>query len=772
MPVLEDGQKFERYRVVRHLGNGISGSSYEAEDQLLHRRVTLKLIHPWTVLPDSARRQFFRDMQSISLLTHPHSAATLDYGEVSGQLYTVRRFFSAGSLLNNEGRAWFSPPLPLKAAIAYTHQLAQALHNVHRYNHAHGSLTLSNIMVLRNAGQPQNADIAPFLLADVGMAQFVRRSGHPQIVRPPITAAPEQLRGRVTAASDQYALATILYFWLAGRMPFLGSPEEIEQAKRSASFPTLSTHNAEVTLELEGVIRRALSAYPEERYPTIQIFADTLHTALALAERANTAARPDPLEITTEPLSLASSQIPEALLEPVANVERAITPELPVQAEPVSTTFLIDNAMMHRLTEMVKEEVQVEKTSSTPRQAEPFTFDIEPVSSTFIISEDTLNDLTNLAHEEKETDQLLVQPAAPPQTPPDTALPHPSPTPPPLPIEPTSPPEPVVPPIETPLEPEVIPTHAPDVVEPLPNTTPPLDPLPPSSETPSTTETDQSASDEQTNASVTFSQDETPFDGSSEVQNGTSFDELPETQTEIESDEAQEVQNEIPSDEPSESLDAVEPEETREAQDETTLDESSETLDTVESNEIQEAQDETTLDELSEILDEVPTEQTSEVIATEQSVFPPDPTEEAPLESTAVSEQTETAVVIDEISSDSSTVVRSGYLTITSPTTSESQEITLTQERTTLGRAGSCDILLDQDPQTSRHHAYISRENGHFVIYDEDSNQGIIINGQKLSPQTSHTLADGDYIRIGEYGLLFRWQVQAERTTEIVYPSV
>jgi len=62
MFALAVGQKFERYRVIRLLGSGLSGTTYEAEDIMLHRKVALKLIHPWSILPDSARRQFFRDM--------------------------------------------------------------------------------------------------------------------------------------------------------------------------------------------------------------------------------------------------------------------------------------------------------------------------------------------------------------------------------------------------------------------------------------------------------------------------------------------------------------------------------------------------------------------------------------------------------------------------------------------------------------------------------------------------------------------------------------
>src|SRR5581483_89401 len=112
MPILGDGQVFERYRIVRWLGSGIAGESYEAEDRILQRKVTLKLIHPWATLPDSARRQFFREMQGISLLNHPHLATVLDYGETDGRIYVARRYVSSGSLLGSNGRLWFHPPLP------------------------------------------------------------------------------------------------------------------------------------------------------------------------------------------------------------------------------------------------------------------------------------------------------------------------------------------------------------------------------------------------------------------------------------------------------------------------------------------------------------------------------------------------------------------------------------------------------------------------------------------------------------------------------------
>src|SRR5258708_40172026 len=123
-------------------------------------------------------------------------------------------------------------------------------------------------------------NFGPFLIGDVGLSDFIRRFGQPQIQLLPITAAPEQSKKRAVAASDQFALAALLYFWLAGRPPYLGSPEEIEQLKLSESLTPLTSLNHHVTLEQEDILYRALAAQPEDRYPSMLAFADALVASL------------------------------------------------------------------------------------------------------------------------------------------------------------------------------------------------------------------------------------------------------------------------------------------------------------------------------------------------------------------------------------------------------------------------------------------------------------------------------------------------------------
>src|SRR5207302_422104 len=96
-------------------------------------------------------------------------------------------------------------------------------------------------------------------------------------------------------------------------------------------------------------------------------------------------------------------------------------------------------------------------------------------------------------------------------------------------------------------------------------------------------------------------------------------------------------------------------------------------------------------------------------------------------------------------------------LIISLPGSSETYDFVLEREETTIGRAGSDDVLFDQDESTSRHHALLKHEDDHYVLYDQRSANGVFVNGQKLADDTGYRLADGDQISIGIYELVFRY---------------
>jgi serine/threonine protein kinase len=91
--------------------------------------------------------------------------------------------------------------------------------------------------------------------------------------------APEQMQGQPLPASDQYALAMIVYQWLCGVWPFIGGPAELVARHISRQPPSLRQHAPEVSLAVEHVVLQALAKDPARRFPDIQAFAHALARA-------------------------------------------------------------------------------------------------------------------------------------------------------------------------------------------------------------------------------------------------------------------------------------------------------------------------------------------------------------------------------------------------------------------------------------------------------------------------------------------------------------
>ncbi len=75
----------------------------------------------------------------------------------------------------------------------------------------------------------------------------------------------------------------------------------------------------------------------------------------------------------------------------------------------------------------------------------------------------------------------------------------------------------------------------------------------------------------------------------------------------------------------------------------------------------------------------------------------------------------------------------------------------LKSEKLTIGRAADNDIVLEGS-SVSKHHAYIEKRGGAFVLVDANSANGVLVNGKRIQ---SHTLNYRDEIQIFQHTLLF-----------------
>ena len=87
-----------RYEIVRHMARGGMAEVYLAHDQLLDRRVALKVLFPEFARDPAFVQRFRREAQSAANLNHPNIVAVFDWGEEDGTYFIVMEYVEGRSL--------------------------------------------------------------------------------------------------------------------------------------------------------------------------------------------------------------------------------------------------------------------------------------------------------------------------------------------------------------------------------------------------------------------------------------------------------------------------------------------------------------------------------------------------------------------------------------------------------------------------------------------------------------------------------------------------
>jgi predicted component of type VI protein secretion system len=82
-----------------------------------------------------------------------------------------------------------------------------------------------------------------------------------------------------------------------------------------------------------------------------------------------------------------------------------------------------------------------------------------------------------------------------------------------------------------------------------------------------------------------------------------------------------------------------------------------------------------------------------------------------------------------------------------------SHEFVLTAAEIAIGRAPTCDIVLNDDQMVSRRHAIVRRNGNVVTVVDLGSSNGTLVNGAEI--HDAHPIKDGDKVTIGDHDLIF-----------------
>src|SRR4030095_4102206 len=215
-------QTIGHYKITKLLGEGGMGEVYLADDDLLNRKVALKLVWPSLALQADQLKRFKREAQASSALNHPNILTIHEFGTENGADYIVSEFVDGITLRKrmNEGR------LLVQEAIEIGLQVASALRAAHEAGIVHRDIKPENIMIRRDG----IVKLLDFGIAKLTMtvapdsetgqeAQTLFKTAPGLIIGTAYYMSPEQARGvAVDGRTDIWSLGVVIYEMLSGHV--------------------------------------------------------------------------------------------------------------------------------------------------------------------------------------------------------------------------------------------------------------------------------------------------------------------------------------------------------------------------------------------------------------------------------------------------------------------------------------------------------------------------------------------------------------------------
>ncbi len=278
-----------RYRLLALLGHTAIGQVYLAEDMHLGQQVALKVIGNDSLPhfdPQAVRNAlllFQQETRVLAQLNQPRILPLFDYGQViiKGTLsicfaMPLRPEGSLATWLRERGNP---PRLSLDEVHSILSQVAHTLQSAHNQHIFHLHIKPENMLIQRRSDCP----LPDLFLADFGMATLIASIPALRHQAPGngMYMAPEQWEGFPVAATDQYALAVVVYQLLTGRPPYLGSQKQLSYQHKHIQPPPPSCFNPQVPAAIDAIVLRALAKRPQERFDSIFTFAQTFYQGLS-----------------------------------------------------------------------------------------------------------------------------------------------------------------------------------------------------------------------------------------------------------------------------------------------------------------------------------------------------------------------------------------------------------------------------------------------------------------------------------------------------------
>jgi hypothetical protein len=243
-----------RFRPLRPLGSGGSGSVWLVRDERSARDVALKVVPR----EGKAGSRAEREVEAAARLRHPRCLRALALERDDHHVYVAYEYVPGKTLR----QCLRSGELDDAASVEVGAQVLDALAHAHGKKVLHRDVKPGNVMV-------EDQDELSVRLLDFGLAQFEEAETLTAAGDVPGTLAyiaPERLAGReANGAADVWSVGVLLWESLAGRHPF-SSFSPLETAKRvQEGAPPLASLRPDLPRPLTATVDRMLDPDPSRR---------------------------------------------------------------------------------------------------------------------------------------------------------------------------------------------------------------------------------------------------------------------------------------------------------------------------------------------------------------------------------------------------------------------------------------------------------------------------------------------------------------------------
>jgi len=260
------------YRLRRQVGTDAVGLWFDAEQESLERKVTVKVLKPQYESHEPARREFLAEMDRLAVIDHPNLVRVLDSSR-EGTLWLVTERIGFNTLANE-----LAPGKPLgeKASLSHARAVARALQHLVSKGLGHKNVT-PRLVSVSSDGACRLVTFRNVLpLADLAALRG-------KLAQDPHYVAPEQLvgPGEIGERTHAYHVGALLFHLLAGRAPHTGGvPAEIAKAHLTDDFPSLKRFQPFLKSGTYDFVAACTQRDPESR-PDLARVCDALEKLIA-----------------------------------------------------------------------------------------------------------------------------------------------------------------------------------------------------------------------------------------------------------------------------------------------------------------------------------------------------------------------------------------------------------------------------------------------------------------------------------------------------------